>query len=256
MRRCLQLLLALGLLAAGAASADETHSVRIRFERGASGATLHGTIAGGETILYRLATGAGQMLAVTLDSRHGGLEFNVFSPGKVPGRDEALFIGSTGGSHMEVRTAEAGDHTIQVYLVRAAARRGEHADFTLRVAVTGAAHAHPAPPTAARHHDATVAGTEFHATGTLPCARAGGQPMIACRFGVRRGPRQGDGDVTVFWPDGGSRVITFAHGTPAHYDESQADGDARMTVRRTTDLFHVRIGDQRFEIPEAVISGG
>ena len=44
--------------------------------------------------------------------------------------------------------------------------------------------------------------------------------------------------------------------TPVRFDQSQADGDARMTVRREGDLFHIRIGGQRFEIPEAVITGG
>jgi hypothetical protein len=29
-----------------------------------------------------------------------------------------------------------------------------------------------------------------------------------------------------------------------------------MTVRREADLFRVRIGDQRFEIPEAALVGG
>jgi hypothetical protein len=66
----------------------------------------------------------------------------------------------------------------------------------------------------------------------------------------------GSGSITVFWPDGGNRVIFFKNGTPSRYDESEADGGARMTVHREVDLFQVRIGDQRFEIPEAVISGG
>lgn len=89
----------------------------------------------------------------------------------------------------------------------------------------------------------------------IPCARAAGQPMGSCRFGVRR-EGGGSGSITVFWPDGGNRVIFFKNGTPSRYDESEADGGARMTVHREVDLFQVRIGDQRFEIPEAVISGG
>lgn len=103
--------------------------------------------------------------------------------------------------------------------------------------------------------DAKVAGTGYHATGNIPCARAAGQPMGSCRFGVRR-EGGGSGSITVFWPDGGNRVIFFKNGTPSRYDESEADGGARMAVRREADLFRVRIGDQRFEIPEAVISGG
>ncbi len=90
----------------------------------------------------------------------------------------------------------------------------------------------------------------------IPCAREAGQPMGQCRFGVERTRGRGNGQVTVFWPGGGNRVICFEDLTPVRFDQSQADGDARMTVRREGDLFHIRIGGQRFEIPEAVITGG
>jgi hypothetical protein len=109
--------------------------------------------------------------------------------------------------------------------------------------------------TAARGQDARVPGTEFHATGNIPCARHAGQPMRSCRFGVVRTGR-GNGTVTVFWPDGGNRLIFFENGAPASFDQSEADGDVRMTVGRNADLFTVTIGAQRFEIPEAVINGG
>lgn len=103
--------------------------------------------------------------------------------------------------------------------------------------------------------DATVAGTNFNATGNIPCARTAGQRTADCRFGVvRRGG--GNGDVTVFWPDGGNRVIFFERGRPVGFDQSQADGNARMNVRKNADTFMITIGPQRFEIPEAVILGG
>ena len=100
-------------------------------------------------------------------------------------------------------------------------------------------------------------GSGFTATGQIPCARNVGQPMAQCDFGVvRKGVGKGDGSLTVFWPDGGTRVIVFANGTPASFDRSKADGDVRMNVDRKADLLTVTIGDQRFEIPDAVIYGG
>jgi hypothetical protein len=60
----------------------------------------------------------------------------------------------------------------------------------------------------------------------------------------------------VFWPAGGNRVIYYEDQTPVRYDESQADGGAKMTVGLEGDTYIVKIGDQRFEIPMAVISGG
>ena len=105
-------------------------------------------------------------------------------------------------------------------------------------------------------NDAVVAGTNFNATGQIPCARSASQPMAQCRFGVTRRGGRGNGWVKVFWPDGGNRVFFFEDGTPTSFDKSEADGNAKMSVGRNGDLFTVRVGGQRFEIPSAVITGG
>ncbi|MCP8937549.1 SH3 domain-containing protein [Alsobacter sp. SYSU M60028] len=99
--------------------------------------------------------------------------------------------------------------------------------------------------------DAKVPGTDFHATGNLPCARREGQPMGSCRFGVVR-TGGGSGSVTVYWPDGGTRLIRFVAGAPAGSDNDVAP----LQVRRNADLFILTIGPERLEIPEAVITGG
>lgn len=103
--------------------------------------------------------------------------------------------------------------------------------------------------------DAKVPGTDFNATGQIPCARYAGQPMGSCKFGVKR-EGNGNGSITVFWPDSGNRVIFFAKNAPSSYDESQADGGAKMKTTKSSDLFTVTIGTQRFEIPEVVMAGG
>ena len=105
------------------------------------------------------------------------------------------------------------------------------------------------------HGDALVPGTNFHATGELPCARTGGEPLRNCSFGVtRRGG--GSATVTVFWPGGGNRVIRFERGEPVDFDWSQADGNKRLSYRKAGDRFLVRIGDEQFEIIEAIVFGG
>jgi hypothetical protein len=236
-----------------AAANDPVRHVRVHFERGTSGATLTGHIEGPETIEYKLNVRQGQMVRVDLHSRSQGIHFNVFEPGRRPGRDGALFIGEFNGNTTEFRTAHSGDYLVQVFLLRGAARRHEGADFSLRFDVTGGEAAHRAQP--ARSTDARVPGTEFNATGNLPCSRNRGQPMGSCRFGVVR-EGNGNGWITVFWPDGGNRVIFFEDNTPMRYDEAQADGGARMTVGHEGGLYHVRIGNMRFEIIEAIMAGG
>jgi len=254
---------ALGLLAlAPAAHAAEVRTVQVHFAHGTTGATLSGHVEGREAVHYVLGLRAGQMLRVVLASDSHAVAFNVFEPGHLPGRDGALYVGELNGPQMEVRTLHNGNYLIQVFLNRAAARRGERASYHLEVSADGGTTAAPSRSHAAPQRrvdsqsvDARVPGTAFHATGTLPCARDRGQPMRECRFGVRR-EGNGNGAITVFWPDGGNRVIFFEDNTPVRYDESQADGGARMTVGGDDGLYHVRIGNQRFEIIEAIMAGG
>lgn len=78
--------------------------------------------------------------------------------------------------------------------------------------------------------------------------------MTTCKLGVKRAGG-GKADVYVFWPDGGSRVIFFDAGEPKHMDASEADGNAKLTWEKQVDLYLIRFGEQRFEIPEIVISG-
>lgn len=98
-------------------------------------------------------------------------------------------------------------------------------------------------------------GSGFTATGQIPCARVAGQPTTQCDFGVVRNGN-GNGTLTVFWPEGGKRVIVFEKGMPVSFDQSAADGKSVLAVERSADLLLVRIGDQRLEIPDAVINGG
>ena len=236
----------IGLMSAGpfAAAADDVKTERVQFERGKSGATINGTIKGRATMHYLLGAQAGQTMDVNLTSKSTSIYFNIFAPGKMPGHDEAMFIGDTGGSHFAGTLPDSGDYLIQVYLYRSAARRNESAKFKLDVSINAAANT----------GDALVPGTDFNATGNIPCARYAGQPMGQCAFGVMR-EGNGNGSITVFWPDGGNRVIFFEMNTPSSYDQSEADGGAKMTVGQNADLYIVSIGDQRFEIPEVVMAG-
>ena len=98
------------------------------------------------------------------------------------------------------------------------------------------------------------AGSDFTASSIIPCARPGtGQTQ--CDAGVVR-EGNGNGFVMVFWPDAGSRVLYFENGTIVRYDESQADGGARLSVTRNGDVQVVRIGEMKFEVVDALLVGG
>jgi heat shock protein HslJ len=95
----------------------------------------------------------------------------------------------------------------------------------------------------------------FDATGSVPCARYAGQPMTTCDFGAARA---GGGYTTVVVrrPDGRTRAIFFRMGRPIGADTSQADGTPPIRAARKSDLHLIRIGTERYEIPDAVVLAG
>ncbi|WP_246675453.1 SH3 domain-containing protein [Mesorhizobium sp. B2-3-4] len=88
------------------------------------------------------------------------------------------------------------------------------------------------------------------ATGEIPCARYVGQPMTRCEISVVRNGSD-KADVTVTWPDGGTRVISFYAGQPAG---SNSRSDFRFT--REGNLNMIRVGvSERFEITDQLALG-
>jgi len=97
---------------------------------------------------------------------------------------------------------------------------------------------------------------KFDATGTIPCAVHSGQPMGRCEFGVARAGG-GDATVVITKPDGMKRVIFFGRGIPLGTDSSQADpASFKSHATKKGDLNFIRVGDERYEIPDAVALGG
>jgi hypothetical protein len=95
----------------------------------------------------------------------------------------------------------------------------------------------------------------FDATGQIPCAQSKGQPMGQCNYGVAR-DSGGSATVIVTRPDGRTRAIFFEKGKAVSADMSQADGNMRFRARKNADLFLIEAGNERYEIPEAVVFGG
>lgn len=96
---------------------------------------------------------------------------------------------------------------------------------------------------------------DFDATGTIPCAEADGQPMSECEFGVARAGG-GAATVVVTKPSGRQRVIYFTHGIAIGSDIAEADYAGKFSVVEEEDLHRITIGEERYEIFDAVVLGG
>jgi len=232
---------------------DEIRTERVQFEQGASSATIESSISGYESVDYILRASEGQYMNVSMATDNTSNYFNIIAPGK---ENEAMFIGSSRGKQYEGILPASGDYKIRVYLMRSAARRNEVANYRLEMIITDSGSEVDTDDDTGTSNSAARAGRgDFDATGQIPCAQYAGQPMGQCDFGVSR---EGNGTATVVItkPDGQTRAIFFIGGQANSADTSQADGYGEFSVQRESDLNFIRVGDERYEIPDALIYGG
>lgn len=92
---------------------------------------IEARLGGDQTAEYRVAAQQGQTLSVDLDASRDSVFFNI----KSADGGEFLFAGMMAGNVADVALPESGDYLVQVFLVRAAARRDEQASYTLTISV-------------------------------------------------------------------------------------------------------------------------
>ena len=229
----------MGLVAAAPAQPGEPPPRKLAVPAGATTA-VHGTLKGYQLADYLIPLEAGQSVVMKLKTSNPSGNFNVDAPGATEG---AMFIGSIAGDRFDTVAPVSGDYLVRVYLMRSAARRNELARYTLSVQ----AGAHPGKAAAG---DALVAGTPYHATASIRCLPAGG-PATTCEAGVMR-REAGAGTVRIALPGGAVRHVAFAGGRAV-----SCDGPAPFEATRSGDTSVVTLGNgDRFEIPDALVSGG
>lgn len=118
------------MTAAGPASHADTNTT-VRFRSGGDSASYSGRIRGDNTARYVLDARRGQKMQVSLRADNPQAYFNVL----LPNSPEAIFNGSTTGNRFSGTLPQTGSYVIEVYLMRAAARRSEAAEFTIDIAI-------------------------------------------------------------------------------------------------------------------------
>jgi hypothetical protein len=229
-----------------ARAAGDIRTERVRFAKGASSATIKGTINGSQTVDYLLGASKGQQANISLATKNAATYFNILAPGET---EVAFFNGSVSDNQYEGALPASGDYRIRVYMMRSAARRNEVADYQLDMSITGR------PQEMAAGAPAAASSVRFDSTGKVPCAQYKGQPMGQCDFGVKR-TGNGSATVVVTQPGGLKRTITFVGGRATSTDAARTGSGAAFSAQREGDLNVIHAGEERYEIPDAAVSGG
>ena len=130
---------------------------------------------------------AGQTMSVRLRTPNTATYFNVYEPGRGPG-DQALANSEiTGPSVPEInrfsaKLATSGTYTINVYLYRNAARRGERSAYTIDISVSALDAAQLKAPVKNDYADGLQGGPDYWAV--TPAQPNG-------RLAIRAGPSTG-----------------------------------------------------------------
>lgn len=254
MRCVLQMLIVAALVTVTPLAAQETRVEQVRFPPGSGETTIAGRVEGRGFVDYRVGARAGQEMSVVLASDHGGNFFNIYEPGTSPEHDYAMYIGSTGGTVFKGSLPSDGDYLVRVYLVRSAARRGEDAEYSLNISITGEPEAmltsvSPSAMSGSGHMLAWPA--RFDARGNVPCSAGAAVLDAQCEFRVVR-YRSG---ATIWVVKPGTetevRVLYFEN------EVFSSNDSARLSWDRQSDNWQVGAdGSENYLIPDALIWGG
>jgi hypothetical protein len=94
---------------------------------------------------------------------------------------------------------------------------------------------------------------EFAANGEISCAQEVGQSLARCDAAVARAG--GSAVVVVTFPNGFSRSLTFADGKFLRGNPTMSGVGTDTAWRLADGVHYVRVDDQRFEIPNALVAG-
>lgn len=114
-----------------AVAQDHSRTERVQFARGTSSAVLHGNVHGYDSVDYVIGARRGQTLSVRMQTSNASAYFNVLPRGG----DGAALEGAANVVDYRGVLPVNGDYVVRVYLMRNAARRDEHANYSLTIGV-------------------------------------------------------------------------------------------------------------------------
>ncbi|WP_151822969.1 DNA breaking-rejoining protein [Acinetobacter oleivorans] len=108
---------------------------KVNFLQGSTHTTLTGKFQGYDDVRYRVYAKNGQILKFNINSLGNLAYVNIFAPGKKPGKDKALLIGSIVGTKGELNLSVDGDYIVQIYQMRNSARKNKTVKYNLDIEI-------------------------------------------------------------------------------------------------------------------------
>jgi hypothetical protein len=242
------------LAALAPVQAQDGRTERVEFPEGSSETTIRDGIQGRQFVDYLVRAEAGQEMRVVLETDHPANYFNVYEPGTRPQFDYAIYAGSTHGTRYETSLPSDGDYLIRVFLMRSAGRRGETADYALKIAVTGepsASSTYQAPSALSYEGHLLDWPARIDAKGYIPCSSGDRALDAQCEFRVLRN-RYG---ATIYAVKPGTQ--TEVRLLYSESDRFSSNDGAELSWTRLDDNWSVGVdGKEFYLIPDALIWGG
>ena len=96
---------------------------------------------------------------------------------------------------------------------------------------------------------------DFDAKGEIACAQEQGQALGKCGAGIARGDG-GDATVVATFANGFKRQLYFRHGEFVSASATMSGAGKDTDWRLEDGVHHIRVDDQRYELPDALVFGG
>ncbi|SNS76599.1 hypothetical protein [Tropicimonas sediminicola] len=94
---------------------------------------------------------------------------------------------------------------------------------------------------------------DFDATDEVRCAQEVGQALGTCGASVAR--VDGSAAVTVTFPNGFARMLTFSEGAFLRGSATMSGVGTDIDWSLSDGVYTIRVDDQRFDIPDALVIG-
>jgi xanthosine utilization system XapX-like protein len=227
------------VMGAAVGFAQAPKQVPVNFRPGKSSAVLVGRLVGDQAIDYVLTVKAGQKVSVTLTKAKSSAGYLVIDAGTGNGMADS----NLAGTRANVVAVTDGKVKVRLFMVRAAARRGESSPFSLTISVTGKA-------LAPVKGDALVKGTNFHATAEAQMDHYLFKDMKTCKVGVIRRGENATGTLE-FSFNGQKRRVLIVAGKAV-----SADSTEKVSSSKEGETFVIKIGaSETYKVNELLLMG-